>query len=141
MLAAISVCVLAGCENSRVVGKWKGTYDGETHELEFKGSGRLWRSSDLVGSPGWTTWEQTRQSGKKRTVKAGNRSLIITFDNINHIQVYDESNQNRFEMDRVVDETAEEENPKSYAMAYMLVVLAIAFGLVGICRPSRRARA
>ncbi len=139
------VCVVSGCEGARIVGTWKGTFDGEEHELEFTGmgqnSGRLYRSTDLLGEPGWTSWKVTRDQGKKQWIKISGRKLMVTFLGNDKIRIYDEENQNRIEMQRIGGGKEEEEDSKSYATAYLLLVLAIAFGLVAICRPSRRQKA
>jgi hypothetical protein len=139
------VCVISGCEGARIVGTWKGTFDGEDHELEFTGmgqnSGRMYRSTDLLGKPGWTSWKVTRDQGKKQWITAGGHKLIVTFKGSDEILIFDEGNQNRVEMQRIGGGKVEEEDSKSYATAYLLLVLAIAFGLVAICRPSRREKA
>ena len=141
------LCFATGCEKARIMGTWKGTFDGEDHELEFTGmgqnSGRLYRSTDLLGEPGWTSWKVTRDRGKKQFIKAGSRKVIITFVNNDKMEVFDEESQNRVEMERVggSSKDKEEEDSKSYATAYLLLVLAVAFGLVAICRPSRRQQA
>jgi len=139
---SLLVCVVSGCEGARIVGAWQGTFDGEQHELEFTGmgqnSGRLYRGSDLLGEAGWTSWKITRDRGKKQWITAGSHKLIVTFASRDEILIYDEENQNRIEMKRVGGGEEEEEDSKSYATAYLLLVLAIAFGLVAICRPSRR---
>jgi len=136
------VCVVSGCEGARIVGTWKGTFDGKEHELEFTGmgqnSGRLYRSTDLLGNSGWTSWKVKHNQGKKQWIKAGSRKLMVTFLSNDKIRIYDEENQNRIEMHRIGEDKEEEEDSKSYATAYLLLVLAIAFGLVAICRPSRR---
>ena len=136
------VCAVSGCERARIMGMWKGTFDGEEHELEFTGmgqkSGRLYRSTNLLGEEGWTSWKVTRDQGKKQFIKAGSRKLIITFVNDDQMRIFDEENQQRIEMQRIGGGKEDEEDSKSYATAYLLLVLAIAFGLVGICRPSRR---
>ena len=137
------VCVVSGCEGARIVGTWKGTFDGEEHELEFTGmgqnSGRLYRSTDLLGDTGWTSWKVKRNRGKKLWISAGGRKLMITFLSRDEIRIFDEGNQNRIVMQRIGGgKTEAEEDSKSYATAYLLLVLAIAFGLVAICRPSRR---
>jgi hypothetical protein len=133
------LALIAGCDGERLVGSWKGTLDGQPHELRFTGSGRMWRSSDLIGGrSGWTSWRATEDVGNKVWVVAGGRKLQITFEARDEILIYDKESDLRIDMQRTNVETEEEKDTRSYATAYLLVILAVAFGLVAVCRPSRR---
>ncbi|MCG8584135.1 MAG: hypothetical protein MI757_05430 [Pirellulales bacterium] len=132
--------IASGCTGDRLVGSWEGTYDGETHELKFTGSGRLLRSTDLIGDQsGWTSWRATDERGNTYHVTAGGEKLLIEFKDSNSIKVYKRDAQITIQMKRTDIEKEEQKDTRSYAMAYLLVILAVAFGLVVVCRPSGRA--
>jgi hypothetical protein len=133
------VLLIAGCDGERIVGTWQGTFDGEEHTLKFTGTGRLWCSSDIVsGRTGWTSWQASEELGKRVWIRAGSQKLVVSFKNTDQMRVYDEENNIRIDMSRVISETEEEKDSRSYASAYLLLILAVTFGLVAVCRPSRR---
>ena len=139
LLLVVLAVLLAGCDGERLVGTWQATYDGEEHVIKLTGSGRMWRSSDLVGGDkGWTSWKATEELGSKVWISVGGHKMTATFDDIDHMLIYDSQNQLRIDFERIDKKTEEEQDSRSYAASYSLVILAVTFGLIAVCRPSRR---
>lgn len=143
ILLVLGLSVLAGCDETGIVGKWEGTYEDKKHTLEFQSNGRLYQSSDVYGHEGMSRWEvtHTRYHGDVKIItvekndSSGKKKLYIRFSNTNEIRIRtDFISDLRFS--RIVSLAASDS--KNHAAAYMLVVLAICFGLLTVCLPSFR---
>jgi hypothetical protein len=132
--------LIAGCEGDRIVGAWEGTYEGEVHKFTFTATGRLLRSSDVIGGEsGWTTWKTTAVRGQKVIIKAGGEEIMLKFKSTDVAELINMSPDSNIRlMIKRTGISVDTVATHSYALAYGLVILSVAFGLIAICRPSRR---